>query len=264
MTSELRDAVDGLYAAFARYARLPPPPFQETNDQSGWADVLGAKPLRQLTPTDLERLARKAMTTWGTADDFRHYLPRLFDLAAAPAVQSTVYPGCDTLWLGNYIGDTEFEVLFGKLDYGHWRTWPAAEQAAVTVYLRSLWRDVCQTDPSPFNVGSCLCAIAQAADDLSPYLADWRPDRSRGEAMRFAAFLDDALTWDEWRRVLTGAWWRGRGEQRRQAAEWLLSGDRAAELERAFFAFGIDDATAAALSAAADRLAALRRAAGAA
>ena len=62
-----------------------------------------AKRLRDLTDTDLKKYAFKALTTWGNADDFRHFLPRLFELEA-------VHPQ-------RIVGLVDPEILFGKLAY---------------------------------------------------------------------------------------------------------------------------------------------------
>ncbi|HEX8660002.1 MAG TPA: hypothetical protein VF690_20835 [Hymenobacter sp.] len=77
--------------------------------------------MRELTEDDLGLYAGKAMTTWGTVDDFKHFLPRLFELTAA------------------FRAPYEEYVVLNKLDYGRWRTWPPAEIAAVERYLLALW-----------------------------------------------------------------------------------------------------------------------------
>ncbi len=124
-----------------------------------------------------------------------------------------------------------------------------------------------RTPNHPFDVEDCLCAIGQAADDLTPFSTDWQPARSAGEAVQFAAFLDSPFVGGGWQRIgrrwrLTDAWWGGRPAQCEQAETWVLSDDRMTELEAAFFAFGADEGTASRLPDAAGTLAVLRASAG--
>ncbi len=122
ITAELHAAIDGLYDAFAGYARLPPPRYGEAADPVAFGAHLAAKPLRQLGPTDVALFAFKAMTTWGAPDDFRHYLPRIFELLAEDGA-------------GTWI---DAQVAVGKLAYGRWQAWRSAERRAIGRYLSSL------------------------------------------------------------------------------------------------------------------------------
>lgn len=111
---ELLAAVERLYSTFNRY-----PPRMTVDGcphcvSSADNDCIHAAPLRQLTETQLERYAFKAITTWGTVDDFRHFLPRIFELLAT-APHDWVDP----------------EVVFGKLPYCDFRSWPIAEQQVI-------------------------------------------------------------------------------------------------------------------------------------
>ena len=102
MTEEFKIAIEELYKTFEKY------PFKSTiegcpccvsdNDKS----TLHSKQLRELEDDDVSRYAFKAMTTWGDVNDFKHYLPRIFELAATRKL----------------IVDTS--VILGKLDYGNW------------------------------------------------------------------------------------------------------------------------------------------------
>jgi hypothetical protein len=249
--SKLRDAVEGLYDAFADY-ELPshvagcPHCVCERDDA-----LIHSVSLRQLGPGELDRFAFKAMTTWGTSDTFRHFLPRLFELAAADGGGVWIDP----------------EVLFGKFTYGGWTTWPETERRAVRLYLEALWQDVLGRFPHPFEIDSCLCCIGQAEDDLATFLDAWDVAGSAAAALHFAMFVEDnasrlsnkpSRTWR-----LGNPWWDGRPRPADQVSRWFLAPARVSELERAFFATAADDeATAESLSGALNHLCLIRNAAG--
>jgi len=43
---------------------------------------LYSRPLRKLRPDDLEQYARDALLVWGGIDEFKHFLPRIFEISA--------------------------------------------------------------------------------------------------------------------------------------------------------------------------------------
>src|SRR3954469_6697600 len=114
----LADATRQLYTTFRRYKveKLLGCPCC-TSDEHGM--LLASRPLKNLTASDLEQYAFKAMTTWGTVSDFKHFLPRIFELAAHQDFESS----------------SDVEVILGKLRYGDWDRWAAEERAAVTNFL---------------------------------------------------------------------------------------------------------------------------------
>jgi hypothetical protein len=73
----LRQSIEGLYKAFASYPLaevIEGCPCCTTESQQ---TQIHAKPLRELSIDNLDDFARKALTTWGSADDLKHFLPRL-------------------------------------------------------------------------------------------------------------------------------------------------------------------------------------------
>src|SRR5688572_11844593 len=78
----LAEAIEALYVAFGRYTLHHPvvgcPCCTSAEDDR----LVRSKPLRRLTAADLERFAFNAVSTLGTVGDFKHFLPRLLELAA--------------------------------------------------------------------------------------------------------------------------------------------------------------------------------------
>jgi hypothetical protein len=144
----LQQSVENLYLVFSTYplSSLEGCPCCVSAADKG---QVAHRALRELTQDDLGRYAGKAMTTWGTVDDFKHFLPRLFDLTAA---FQCPYEEC---------------VVFGKLNYGHWRTWAPAEIAAIEQYFLALWDVVLSSDAWNFrDYFTALTGIYPRFDEL--------------------------------------------------------------------------------------------------
>ena len=82
-TSELRTVIESLYEIFATY-----PLRADTNAcaccHSAYDEQrLHMKPLRKLNADDLRQYAGDALFVWGEVDDFKHFLPRIFELEVA-------------------------------------------------------------------------------------------------------------------------------------------------------------------------------------
>ena len=78
--------------------------------------------LRALSAVQLERFAFKALTTWGSLEDLKHFLPRMLELLPHD--------------LGTRV---DAPILLGKLARGAWSSWPAEEVIALRRYLDALW-----------------------------------------------------------------------------------------------------------------------------
>jgi hypothetical protein len=215
-TSDLREAIENLYRVFERY-RLnlhtePCPCCHSPEDDQR----LRSKLLRKLGPKDLSTYSMDALYTWGSESDFKHFLPRIFELLTlvGPAEYSFVDP----------------ESVFGKLTYAScgstsWRTWPTAEQGAISNYAMAVWNAVLDSDPdeltdSPYD---WLCAFAQAEDNLSSYLSQWLAASSVNAHRNLARMI----VWDGVPNATRpgGGYWADRREQWQQLVDWLRRPD---------------------------------------
>jgi len=144
---------------------------------AGMSGELMATPLRKLTAEQLSQFSLKAMTTWGTEQDFKHFLPRLLELAFLDPSELD--------WL---------ETLFGKLTLANWQEWPAAERRLMADYLAELWR-VTLARPREYenddSADSVLCAIGSTEVDLQPFLARWHDDRSQAALDHLCVFIQN-------------------------------------------------------------------------
>jgi len=181
---------------------------------------LVAAPREALAPGALRHYAAKAMTTIGTTEDFRYFWPRLAELA----------------FEGRLLGSVE--TVFGKPLYGHHRSWPAEERAALIELSAALAQWVAAGEMDPDQVDSWVCAIgllSETLEDLRPRLAPLLADTPAARAAVRALV--------EWNRddlrqkgQLANAFWDQAPEGAALLADWLRTEPRAIETERALVA----------------------------
>lgn len=222
---ELASAVESLYAAFQGYplhsSTNPCICCHNPNDER----QLHTKPLRRLSAEDLYLYTMDAVLVWGGRDDFRHFLPRIFEVV----VSSDDYVFVDR------------EIVFSKLFHAEWHIWPEIERDAVRRFLFALWRAVMETTPGndPYGadeLASWLCAIAQAEADLSAYLGEWMQPSSASANWNLAAAITRAgLSSATGRHA--NAFWQGHDDQLRQVSEWLNRHEVRQKLEGAIETF---------------------------
>ena len=156
MTNELEIATENLYKTFSKY------PFKSTiegcpccvtdSDKS----TLHSKQLRELEDEDLSRYAFKAMSTWGDVKDYKHYLPRIFELTARREL----------------IVDTF--VTLQKLEDGKWKEWDANEKSTIIKFLKEWWKyDI--NNASYFD-SEILIELHNKINDFPSMLMDWDLD----------------------------------------------------------------------------------------
>lgn len=221
----MEEALEALYGAFCRYqgTHVEGCPHCVSFEDSA---ALRRAPLRKLH-SELERYLLKAMTTWGTEEDFKHFVPRLLELHAASS----------DAWL-----------LCDKLVYARWRSWPELEQRAVEDYLLALWRAELAENGPPLPDDALLKTMVTLDIDIAPYdlrtkLERWRLGSSRESARHLADFVlehGSALFWPgtPTRRLTL---WQAKWEIAEDVREWLLEPMTRERLEASFVAYGDND-----------------------
>jgi|SRR6185312_3074975 len=160
--TELQKSIETLYKTFARYPR--PTDIEACPCGCTKPDAtahLVAFPLRELRFADMADFSFSAMTTQGSVNDFRYLLPRLFQ---GIAEEEYAYNP---------------EILFGKLEYGKWKTWPEDEIASIKTYMSELWHEglnnfpMNERFPGFYEIEPLLSCIAVTGVPLEPYLQRW-------------------------------------------------------------------------------------------
>lgn len=215
----LHEAIEKLYATFAKYPLLHPvlgcPHCVFKDDQ----ERIASKELRQLDSSDLEKFAWKAMTTWGGEDDFKHFLPSILELIVSDEREQKYLLNCS--------------VIFGKLNYC--KVWSEQEQEAITNYLLAYWRLILVDRPERegdcWEAGVYLEDVADRLGDITPYLNIWREMLPAPSSLRHLA----AMIYNH------SCPWKSRLIQNEQIWAWLCEDSTKEMLEEGFYAYMDED-----------------------
>lgn len=216
---DLNKAVESLYTTFS--------PYRIGDDFVGCdccvsperSAKLAAKPLRSLAYEDLEHYATKAMSTWGDVRHFKQFLPKLLEL--------TIEHRDEFL---------DLAVVFGKLAYAQWNSWPPQETRAVDRFLHIYWKYQLNLDiDSPHNdaIDTVLCAEASALESVEPLLAYWLAEDAVSAKKHLAAFVlgnDDSLLR---KHRLSNAFWNYEAIPHGEVLLWLRTAEVSAYLGNA-------------------------------
>ncbi len=190
MNEDWKAAIDHLYAVFACYRRPSKLEASRTRDPVAILGDLTSAPLRALPADKLGAYAGHALTTVGSEGDYRHFLPRIIELSAAPQN-----------WMG-----LDPEHIAGKLNYAHWRHWPDDAQMAIVRAFNAAWRKARTDSPDLADASSQLCALAILGIDIAPLLASWGAPESGDEVRQMMAHVQAAIS------LADPAYWKNAGQ----------------------------------------------------
>ncbi len=225
-TLELCEAIENLYRVFQGYELRSNTDACLCHHSAEDEHRIHRKPLNKLSHNDLQQYATDAIYTWGTGDDFKHFVPRLFELLTQPVESGCSFPDAAS--------------ILGKLSYeswcsSHWRSWPQEEQKAISGYLQAVWDAVLDSDPDdlPFDgAHGWLEAIAQAEHALMPYLDRWLNAPSLNAHRNLALMITQNGLPSV--KIQSGAYWAGHREQWNQLSDWLRRPEVREKLTSAF------------------------------
>jgi hypothetical protein len=207
MRPELQYLIDDCYEAFAPYPRPRVLHASPLRDPAAILKELTSAPLRDLAGEQIGPYAGWAMTTVGDVDDYKHFLPRILELA----IDATPRLGLDP------------RIISGKLKYGQWQTWPGIERAAVHSLFAAAWRHGLEQHPDELDPSEWLNGIVLIEGDLEAALEAWLSSPSPNATLQLAEFVGsdaEKLFSDRANRDF----WEGAGEAAiERMRRWLLS-----------------------------------------
>lgn len=123
---EIENNIENLYQVFSKYHILGSLRDRSCDCCVTNTDIkpLLSKKLKDLNDDDLGYFMRKAITTFGNQNDYKHFLPRILELLDSN---------------DNLIDDF---LTFEKLKYSNWKSWTNEEIKAIENYFIALWIDV--------------------------------------------------------------------------------------------------------------------------
>ena len=194
-----RQEIERLYEVFSRY---PCPKHLEgcpccTSAEAG--ELLVRTPLRRIPAPDLEHYAFKALSTWGTLDDYKYFIPRILELTEDGSLL------CDT------------EITLGKLPYGNFRDWPSDEQEAIRDVITAVWLEKVRASDLD-GADALLCGAARVFDDIS-----WLLDAADTVAPSFKGEYAAECSNQTKRKLLNSFWDRSTPNYER-VLSWLYPG----------------------------------------
>src|SRR5579859_1859467 len=203
-TSELRDSIENLYEVFGAYPLRADTEACSCCHSPSDEKRLHAKPLRLLTADDLRLYATDALLVWGGTDDFKHFLPRAFELLVAH---------------GDEFVDPQ--VALRKLYHAEWGTWPDVERKSVRRFSSAAWSALLDSEPcEPYGqeMDDWVCGLAQSEPELSPYLKSWLEAETETAGLNLAAFIGYAHIASP-----PNGYWSDRVESFNEISTWVRS-----------------------------------------
>ena len=219
MTEKLKHNIENLYKVFAKYGATEMTGSPLYEDLLKWNKELLSKPLRELDEDDLSRFTGKAMTTWGSVNDYKHFLPRIFELTAE---LRTPY---------------EIWIAFDKLTLAEWKNWPKEEQNVIHDYMIVLWENIVNDNSkkAEWEFKDYFSSIAHFYPNFTDLLKIWTESDSKAGIKHLSEFIVNEQTTLFDRKKISGFY-----DQKENAEEfinWILSDKILNKFQQKYFEF---------------------------
>lgn len=207
--ANLRAAIEQSYVVFAG---MPCPRTLETSPLRNGDEILRtltSVPLRELGGEQIGPYSGWAITTVGNDRDYRHFLPRILELAVTEPV-----------WLG-----MEPAVIASRLGMATWRAWPGDQRAAVLRFFHAALDVMIARHPDerPAEAAEWLCGIAALGEPVDIPFERWLSSTSANAALNLASLIiSESRHLRDHGEVRGGFWKEASEDARRQVAKLLL------------------------------------------
>lgn len=217
VSKALSDAVERLYEVFAPYKAPRTLDVAPGRDAEAILRALLSAPLRALGEDQVLPYAGWAMTTVGGTTDYKHFLPRIFELAVDNASRFGAEPA----------------EIAGKLGVGRWDGWPEEERSALRAAFLAAWEWVLGQKPPDFDCERWVIGLTMLGD-VDRALDAWRQSPSPYAAWHLARVISSEKKFLEDGRGLRGGYWGSVAEEGRLTiAAFLRNEDSQRMLESA-------------------------------
>ena len=223
MTERLENSVENLYETFEKYHSGPTMSGSPNyDDLRTWNRLIFKKPLRELDEDDLSRFTGKAITTWGNANDYKHFLPRIFELTAE---LKTPY---------------EIWIAFEKLNLAEWNNWTENEQKVIHEFMISLWEFIVNNDSekAEWEFKDYFSSVAHFYPKFSDLLDIWTESKSKAGIKHLAEFIVSEQTTLFDRKKISG--FHDKKENSDELINWILSDEILNKVQQKYFEYETD------------------------
>lgn len=154
MSNSHDEIIENLYSAFSCYPRPDKVMGSPISVEEGADRHLLSAPLRSVDIPD--EYLFKAMSTWGTEDDFKYFLPRILEL-----------------WFLGF-GPYGSSVFFSKILSSGWDEWTDEQKQAFEAYLIAKWELATQGPYyNTFNIEELCKHLGYFIDDFGSLAEAW-------------------------------------------------------------------------------------------
>jgi len=214
----LRDVIERSYVAFGG---IPAPRKLQASplrDADAILRTLTSAPLRKLKGEQIGPYAFWAMRTVGDGRDYRHFLPRIFELSAT-----------DPSWPG-----AEPPVMASRLNLAMWRSWPEEQKRVVWDFFHAAFRAAASTHPDEGrSAQDWLCALLTLGQPAQQSFAMWRGSVGPNPVLQMASFISHAAKDLVRHGEVRIGFWKDLGQDVRQEVAKLLTSEETADFLRA-------------------------------
>jgi hypothetical protein len=220
MNLRLKNNIKDLYETFEKYhSNLNINGSPNYDDLDDWNKELFAKPLTELNQDDLSRFTGKAITTWGSVNDYKHFLPRIFELTAE---LKTPY---------------EIWIAFDKLTLAEWNNWTENEHKVIQEFMIALWESILNdnSEKAEWEFKDYFSAIAHFYPNFTELLNVWSESESKASIKHLSEFLIDEQTALFDRKKING--FHDQKENAEEFISWILSDKILNKVQQKYFEF---------------------------
>jgi len=246
------ETVEQVYRAFGRYALAGP----ILCEMSGRPIVQANMPLRKRVVQDFERYQGKAITTLGTVEDYKHFLPRLLDLNTEQHRRRTIFR--ETISCEELMGPSiDLDMIAMKLEYAQADSWPTGERDVLQNFgIARWWWELALRENFGGGVRDAMALLDSIGRPLYEHLEAAFAAFGQDELIALGTFVNRTVRYAP-KLGFPYFDWVGNHEDDDPLSRWLLSPQVEGALEDAFFR-NSDEAAGEVLSSAVRQLAWVR------
>jgi len=210
MKTKLDEIIDQLYNVFGEYRteaaqlRDSSCPCCVTDEE---INIIIKKPLKNLSSEDLGHFIRSAISTFGSINHYKHFLPRILELM-------TLESSTDII--------DDF-TCFEKLNYAEWETWSENEIQIIEEFFTELWKTIIHRETATeIMIGDCFSLIKMYGS-IETALKEWTTSKTEISSLYIIYG------------VLNGFAFRDEPKNEKTISKWLYSEPILNKIEKVYF-----------------------------